>query len=684
MKCVDKKPGLQRRSIPPPLVLTHVETTSTMAAGRGIHITDFGSADVNPQPVQVEETDTLLEDYLSPTKLKSLAGVEDLEDVKFLELKVDSSETSLGNFGTMLPNLKQLKLNNSIIATVRDLGTCLENLRVLWMARCYLCDMDGISSMSSLQELYLAYNNISDVSPCSMLENLCLLDLEGNNIEDVAQVEFLGLCGKLKTLTLEGNPVCLAPKLDYDKNTDGDFDYRGAVHKAIPQLTILDDEPFSTVPSSLGSKVMNLSTDWLLVNDAIKEAVTAISEVSDAAGRPTSARPSSASRRRPGSASGGRPGSSRAGRPGTSTGVRPGTAKKPGGIDTTEDDEEDDDTSALTHGTVICGNPVRALKARRKKNRNQVPIQEAPNIFATMHFKPEHSYIDEEDEDDGKTKEDVFQELRRWKEQHERKVAIRLKESEPQILQINHEEEVSSEEEDEDGDDEGLETNHNLNNYQSYFTQQKSISVEDDDTGIEMTPPSTGSSGMTPPSTGSSRRTPPSTGSSDYKARSSPDDGDRIPTPPKAKLHVRPKTAGDFRSRRRFRRSSSEEVIPSQVTEGPEANSTSHGPADDTGPMSPTSSQPSFPSPPPLPTIEERPHSGPVQGNRKFKSGTLQQSVRDPTDINRHAPVIRTATQTPPNLAQRFSASLARPSTAKAALQRGVLPNKNSKTYMSM
>lgn len=50
----------------------------------------------------------------------------------------------------------------------------------------------------------------------------------------------------------------------------------------------------------------------------------------------------------------------------------------------------------------------------------QAPIQEAPNIFATMHFKPEHSYIDEEDEDDGKTKEDVFQELRRWKEQHER------------------------------------------------------------------------------------------------------------------------------------------------------------------------------------------------------------------------------------------------------------------------
>lgn len=46
--------------------------------------------------------------------------------------------------------------------------------------------------------------------------------------------------------------------------------------------------------------------------------------------------------------------------------------------------------------------------------------------------------------------------------------------------------------------------------------------------------------------------------------------------------------------------------------------------------------------------------------------------------INKHEPVIRTATHTPPNLAQRFSNSMARPSTAKAALQRGVLPRKVS------
>lgn len=44
-----------------------------------------------------------------------------------------------------------------------------------------------------------------------MLENLLLLDLEGNDVDDLVQVQYLGLCGKLQTLTLEGNPVCFCP-----------------------------------------------------------------------------------------------------------------------------------------------------------------------------------------------------------------------------------------------------------------------------------------------------------------------------------------------------------------------------------------------------------------------------------------------------------------------------------------
>lgn len=61
------------------------------------------------------------------------------------------------------------------------------------------------------QELYVAYNNVSDLSQVSMLENLHLLDLEGNDVDDLVQVQYLGLCGNLEKLTLEGNPVCVRP-----------------------------------------------------------------------------------------------------------------------------------------------------------------------------------------------------------------------------------------------------------------------------------------------------------------------------------------------------------------------------------------------------------------------------------------------------------------------------------------
>lgn len=61
------------------------------------------------------------------------------------------------------------------------------------------------------QELYVAYNNVSDLSQVGMLENLQLLDLERNDVDDLVQVQYLGLCGNLQTLILEGNPVCLCP-----------------------------------------------------------------------------------------------------------------------------------------------------------------------------------------------------------------------------------------------------------------------------------------------------------------------------------------------------------------------------------------------------------------------------------------------------------------------------------------
>uniref|UniRef100_A0A8C3RV71 Leucine rich repeat containing 56 n=1 Tax=Chelydra serpentina TaxID=8475 RepID=A0A8C3RV71_CHESE len=147
-----------------------------------------------------------------------------------------------------------------------DLGTTLSHLQVLWMARCGLTDLDGISSCSSLKELYIAYNNISDLSQVSLLDHLEILDLEGNNIEDINQIQYLGLCGKLNSLTVEGNLICLKPNPEFSEVPD--YNYRAEVKKLIPHLKYLD-EILATQITIPPSRKMN--KDWLIVKESIKE-----------------------------------------------------------------------------------------------------------------------------------------------------------------------------------------------------------------------------------------------------------------------------------------------------------------------------------------------------------------------------------------------------------------------------
>ncbi|ORY47035.1 outer arm dynein light chain 1 [Rhizoclosmatium globosum] len=201
---------------------------------------------VNPQVNTAnEELAELMEGFLSPAKLKQISGCEDLSHVTSLVLKVDTRLTSISSIGKSLSSLQQLKLNNSFIPSIRDLGSGYHNLTILWMARCSLDDVDSISSLTQLQELYLANNKIQDISSIGMLEFLEILDLEGNCVDDVEQVEQLALCGALVELTLQGNPIARGGVVNdelSDTEEETIREYRSMVGEAIPTLRILDDE----------------------------------------------------------------------------------------------------------------------------------------------------------------------------------------------------------------------------------------------------------------------------------------------------------------------------------------------------------------------------------------------------------------------------------------------------------
>ncbi|KAL7402916.1 hypothetical protein ABVT39_021667 [Epinephelus coioides] len=415
------------------------------------------SGQINPTPATkpCEDSDTAVGLYLTPEKLELLCGTRDLSQVTSLEICVDTQENTLGNFGAYLPKLVQLKMNNSTIMSARDLGTALSHLQVLWMSHCSLQDLDGISTFFSLKELYVAYNNVSDLSQVGMLENLQLLDLEGNDVDDLIQVQYLGLCGKLQTLTLEGNPVCVRPN-PTAVQTAG-YSYRAAVRELVPQLCYLDDLRVEEDKLSCGSA---MGEDWAILRNTIRDcgfsqAATEDEETADSAclySRPGSARrpASSGSYAWPLSSAGSRPYTGSrpmsASRPAVLSppGSRPGSA----GSDLATVEAE---TSTLTHGAgkiLFCGNLVKAVRAKREKLRT-APTRSAFTPRDLPIHVPEHTY--DLEEPDARERGDVFAELRAWREQHSRRLQVIEQERLPQVLAIQH---SDKEEGEDDNDDE--------------------------------------------------------------------------------------------------------------------------------------------------------------------------------------------------------------------------------------
>ncbi|XP_041054320.1 uncharacterized protein lrrc56 isoform X2 [Carcharodon carcharias] len=339
--------------------LHHCPAFVTRTGTATVRVLDFGQAGLlNPSPIIKDETEFLIEEYLSPSKLRALTKTEDLQQVKVLEMCVDTQDNSLGNFGAHLPSLVQLKLNSSFIASVRDLGTSLTKLQVLWMARCGLTDLDGIPSFCSLK--------------------------------------------------------------------DSNCNYRETVKKLIPHLKYLDDIPVSETCIQSNCTV---SKDWLIVKEAIKDGISAedLEYLADSTtnGKPASRKHQNCASRKASTSQ--RPHS--AGRlcAGSTVGVlRTGIP----------DARLHDGASDLTHGagSIFCGNPVTALRARKKKQG--ASSDEAGNWFSQYSHLPEHTY--DSLEIDSRTRDDIFSELRAWRDEHNRRLKAILKEQDTQVLKIDH------------------------------------------------------------------------------------------------------------------------------------------------------------------------------------------------------------------------------------------------------
>jgi Leucine-rich repeat (LRR) protein len=115
--------------------------------------------------------------------LRQHLGVEDLTKIDYLELIVSDEDQRLNSIGENMSHLERLKLNDSNVPSLRDLGTRLTNLKVLWLNRSGLQDVGGISGLPVLEELYVAFNDVTELAPMAYHDRIHTLDLEGNNIE---------------------------------------------------------------------------------------------------------------------------------------------------------------------------------------------------------------------------------------------------------------------------------------------------------------------------------------------------------------------------------------------------------------------------------------------------------------------------------------------------------------------
>lgn len=207
-------------------------------------------------------------DYLSSDALAEMLSVSesDLRTIKSIEFKADLTYSSLSNPGEILSSLVELKLNNSIMASLRDIGSTFQRLEILWVSNCSLKELAGVNSFPNLTELYASYNLIEDVSDLMFAAKLTVLDLEGNEIREMENLRNLSGLENLTRLSIAANPFA-----------SNDSSYKKKIIDLLPQVKFIDDEDVDSIQKS-ASDVSGESQEKFdsKVNDYCEELIRKI------------------------------------------------------------------------------------------------------------------------------------------------------------------------------------------------------------------------------------------------------------------------------------------------------------------------------------------------------------------------------------------------------------------------
>ena len=100
-----------------------------------------------------------------------------------------------------------MKLNDSFIQSIDDLGSNFKNLKILQINNCKLKDLSGIICFEQFEIFETKNNEISDLIELEMSTTIVKLNLENNLIENEQNIYFLSSMDNLVYINLLGNPI---------------------------------------------------------------------------------------------------------------------------------------------------------------------------------------------------------------------------------------------------------------------------------------------------------------------------------------------------------------------------------------------------------------------------------------------------------------------------------------------